>query len=88
MKIENSKTGGVVTVIFQTWGKYKTQRLLQLSLKKNNNMMIEEKIPKNGYFIAEILHVFSSQILLQKYLDRNICSIPNASKNFSEKSYK
>lgn len=47
-----------------------------------------KEVPEDGYLIAEILHIFSSQILLQENLDGNICSIPNAAKNFSKEPWR
>jgi len=44
-----------------------------------------QKIPKNGNFIAEVFHVFRSQILLQKHFDGNISSIPNSTEYLSKK---
>ena len=62
-----------------------SEKYLQENIKNLQN--INKKIPKNGYLIAKVFHVFCGKILLQKHLDCYICSIPYTAENFSKKPW-
>ena len=50
--------------------------------------MKSAQVPQDVYLIAKIFHVFSRQILLQKYFDGNISAIPYTTENLSKESWR
>lgn len=49
--------------------------------------LISLNIPEYWYLIAEVFHVFNSQILLQENFNCNFCTIPNATEDLSKESF-
>lgn len=57
---------------------------LELNKAQTNKTHKADTTPKDRDLIAEVLHIFSSKILLQKNFNSNLSSIPLATKNFSK----